>query len=237
MKTVMVHTSDFHGELPAAIPACDILTISGDLCNNYSKNPETELFAQSAWLRGSLGPWLRSQPVGMTLATWGNHDGIGYLAPHYVSCEVPVMWLVDRLKYFRGFSFYGTPWTHQFGNHCYFMCENDERLAAKFAGIPPCDVLLSHGPPLGYGDLAPGEPTFGIGAPLVHTGSQALLDRIEQVRPKLTVFGHIHPANGLYKHNELLLANVAIVDKEYRPVQKMLRTVWENHTLVDMEPV
>ena len=133
----------------------------------------------------------------------------------------------------RGFSFYGTPWTMQFGNHCHFMCETEERLAQKFAGIEPCDVLLSHGPPLGYGDLAPPIPEIGR-FESEHAGSKSLLDRILQVRPKLTVFGHIHPSNRLYRHNDLPLANFAIAGTDKRPAQQMLKSTWENQTLIDM---
>ncbi len=230
MKTVMIHTADLHGELPVAIPPCDVLTISGDLCPNFSQNPNVELSAQASWLRNELAPYLRSQPIGWCIATWGNHDSVGYLAEEYISAECPVFWLVDRLKVYRGIRFYATPWTRTFGQHCNFMADED-RIALRFDAIPPCDVLLSHGPPYQYGDFVIG-PYGGE-----ECGSPSLLRNIKRVRPTLTVFGHIHPANGLYWHDGLPLANVAAVNKAYEPIQPMLRTTWEDNRLLDMEPV
>lgn len=235
-RTTMVHAADLHGRLPQRIPKCDIFTISGDVCRNFSGNVDTDILAQAAWLRSVFAPWLRSQPVGWTLATWGNHDALGYLAQHYISCEVPVFWLVDRLKQYQGFNFYGCPWTRLFGEHGYYMVESENQLAHKYAGIQPCDVLLSHGPPLGLGDLAPAAPAMQR-YEVEHVGSQSLYDRIAQVRPKLTVCGHIHPGNGLYWIDDLPVANVAVADPQYNPTQRMLKTTWEGTKLVDLEPV
>jgi Icc-related predicted phosphoesterase len=222
MRLTMIHTADWHGELPA-VPPCDILTISGDICNNYGKdNLDRELRKQAAWLKHEFGPHLKKQPVKWTLATWGNHDSVGYLADEYVSDAVPVFWLIDKWVRHRGITFYGTPWTRTYGHHCNFMLDDEARLDSKFENIVPCDVLISHGPPLNYGDLAPARPDVGQ-FEAEHCGSLALLQSIERVRPQLTVFGHVHPANGLYRHDGLPLANVAVVDAEFKATQRTLK--------------
>ena len=48
------------------------------------------------------------------------------------------------------------------------------------------NVLLSHGPPFGVGDLE------GVG----HMGDGLLLDAIYRVRPAVVVFGHVHQTRG-----------------------------------------
>ena len=76
------------------------------------------------------------------------------------------------------------------------------------------DIIISHGPPLSVGDYSTSSAS--------HCGCPALLKEIvERVKPKLTVFGHIHEARGVYQAEvegkEMILANVASLDKSYRP--------------------
>lgn len=73
-------------------------------------------------------------------------------------------------------------------------------------GDPPVDVLLSHGPPLGFGDrLWNGE----------HAGDPALLERLEADPPAVCVCGHIHEAHGRWTHGPTEIANVSHVDISY----------------------
>lgn len=213
MNTTIIHTSDFHGRLPS-IPPCDILTISGDIC------PSMDVGRQQNWLRSEFYPWLREQPVGHTIATFGNHDVVGYVAPLLAG----VTWLMDVGITWRGIRFFGSPWTKPYGKTQAFMVDH---LAVKFEAIQPCDVLLTHGPPYGYGDkIIVNEYPERVGSP-------DLLARIEKVRPTLTVYGHIHHGYGVYQHDGLVLANVAAVDKYYEPTQPMLETKWEDGQLKD----
>ena len=69
-----------------------------------------------------------------------------------------------------------------------FMAGGEDELAAHFEAIPEgIDVLVTHTPPQGHGDLT------SIGD---HVGSQALLAAIERAQPPLAVFGHIHEGRG-----------------------------------------
>jgi Icc-related predicted phosphoesterase len=88
--------------------------------------------------------------------------------------------------------------------------EPEEKMAAMYAKIPVgTDIIVSHGPPLGYGDyVSRGE----------NTGSKALLDAIDRVKPKLVVFGHIHSGYGSYQRNDSLLINASIVNEKYNVV-------------------
>jgi Icc-related predicted phosphoesterase len=75
------------------------------------------------------------------------------------------------------------------------------------------DILVLHGPPLGYGDAA----YRGPGRPPQRTGCAHLLRRIEEVRPRLVVYGHIHEDRGRWRLGETILANVAIQNVEGGP--------------------
>ncbi|MBS1860971.1 MAG: metallophosphoesterase family protein [Actinobacteria bacterium] len=88
---------------------------------------------------------------------------------------------------FDGVEFFGlgagiptTPWEWSFDL-------SEEEAAAMIAPAPQGCVLVLHSPPQGHCDG---------GDPDTHFGSAALLAAVEEVRPGLVVFGHIHEAWG-----------------------------------------
>jgi hypothetical protein len=83
------------------------------------------------------------------------------------------------------------------------------------------DIILSHGPPFGYGDTTCSR--YG-GIP---AGSIAGLEAIQRIQPKAFICGHIHEGRGLYRphvHNgdgvyqvsQTEIYNVSMVDQHYR---------------------
>ncbi len=199
MVTV-VAMSDLHGHLPL-VPPCDLLLIGGDLC------PHGQTAVQAAWLGGAFRDWLGRIPAREVVAVAGNHDWIFERAPHLVP-DLRWRYLEDRGVELFGLKIYGTPWQPRFFDWAFNLDEPD--LEIKFNRIPEgTDIVVCHGPPLGFGDLAPrswgGE----------HVGSPSLLNRLLTVRPQLCVFGHIHEGRGVYPRDGMVLANVSVVDHRY----------------------
>jgi len=206
----VVAISDMHGELPRQLPACDLLLIAGDIVPLRNHSP----FYQAQWLREEFGSWLEQQPAKHIVATWGNHDFIGERAPHLVP-RLPWTLLVDQAVELLGLKVYGTPWQPRFFDWAFNLDEPD--LERRWQRIPPdTDILVCHGPPYGYGDLAGAIP--GIRTEPEHTGSPSLTRRILEIKPQLVVFGHIHEAYGVYEKDGVVMANVSIVDGAYRMV-------------------
>jgi Icc-related predicted phosphoesterase len=87
-----------------------------------------------------------------------------------------------------------------------FMAGGEDELAEHFEAIPDgIDVLLTHTPPRGHGDLTSTNE---------HVGSTALLEAIELRRPALSVFGHIHEGRiEPTRAGRTLCANSAICDR------------------------
>ena len=109
---------------------------------------------------------------------------------------------------------------------------HEHRLAEKYAWIPDgTDILISHGPPYGYGDLA-----LDGGSALTHVGSPHLLERIRQVKPAVVAYGHIHSGNGLYGDvigGGSLLINASLIDEAYKMVYKPAYIVMNDRRVLE----
>jgi Icc-related predicted phosphoesterase len=193
--------SDLHGFLPE-VPPCELLLIAGDICPLHDHSP----LGQAEWLDSDFRAWLEWLPMPV-VAVWGNHDFIGEQAPFLVP-RLPWTLLQDSAVEIDGWKVYGSPWQPRFLDWAFNLDEPE--LERKWAVIPDdTDILLLHGPPYGYGDwVGRGE----------HTGSPSLLRRVQEVRPRLVVYGHIHEGRGEWQADGVTLANVTLVDAAYRPV-------------------
>lgn len=136
--------ADLHGHLPP-IPPCDILILAGDICP-----PEiNDVLPQLRWLLSEFRHWLIQQPVSKTIIVAGNHDWVfqSDLLPN----DIPWIYLQDGLYIHDDIKIWGTPWTPPFRRWAFMMPE--EGLSRRFGMIPDVDIIISHGPPYGYGDV------------------------------------------------------------------------------------
>jgi Icc-related predicted phosphoesterase len=192
--------SDLHGYLPAT-PPCDLLLIAGDLA------PFLGIEAQAGWLGGTFKEWLDQVPAREVVAVAGNHDWIFERAPHLVP-NLRWRYLQDSGVELFGLKIYGTPWQPRFFDWAFNLDEPE--LEAKFNRIPDgTDIVVAHGPPFGFGDLAM-RLSGGV-----HVGSPSLRNRLLAVKPRLCVFGHIHEGRGVYHEDGVEFANVSVVDQQY----------------------
>jgi hypothetical protein len=209
--TTICCVSDLHGHLPE-LPPHDLLLVAGDICPLVCHTP---LF-QASWLREEFVPWLggyRSEKV----VVWGNHDLIGEQAPHLVPKSLWSLLLQDAERTVCGLRIWGSPWQLRFFDWAFNL--DEEELAEKYLQIPiGIDVIVSHGPPYGFGDFTPsGE----------RVGSPSLRERIQIVNPRLVVTGHIHGGRGLYEFGRTIVVNASYVDEGYRPAGR--------HIVVDLQ--
>lgn len=200
-------TADLHGHLPE-IPDCDLLLIAGDLCG------PSDIAKQAAWLESRFAAWLNEIPAKEVVAIAGNHDWIFEQAPGLVP-KLRWHYLQDSEVELCGLRIYGTPWQPRFFDWAFNLDEPE--LDERFTRIPTgTDVLLTHGPARGSGDM-----TIDLNS----AGSPSLLKHVQRVRPRLHVFGHIHEGYGEYDIGGTLSANVSHVDVSYRPANRPMS--WE----------
>jgi 3',5'-cyclic AMP phosphodiesterase CpdA len=212
----IIALSDQHGFLPD-VPACDLLIVAGDVCpdafgGRFAMDvPER----QRAWFDQKYRPWLDRQPATHKVITWGNHDWCGQSCdfsadapPRAASTSLQIV--TDALTTIdvggERLTIWASPWSNQFGYWAFMKRPRD--LAPHYDAIPEgIDLLVSHQPPYGYGDVV-----------LDHLGSRELLAAIDRVRPRAVICGHIHEGHGCYEHAGTPIHNVSVVDEYYQLV-------------------
>jgi Icc-related predicted phosphoesterase len=198
-------THGFHDRLE--IPPGDVLVHSGDFCRKGTLEEFTEF----------LG-WFEAQPHAAKVLVAGNHDMVVEKEPARCLELIPesVTYLQDSGAEINGVQFWGSPWTPIFYDWA-FMLPRGNMLREKWDQIPQeTDVLVTHGPPYGHGDLAP--PNISEHPKVV--GCLELLHAVKRVRPQVHIFGHIHGGYGVSLSDEVphvRFANAAICTEGYEP--------------------
>lgn len=200
--------SDTHlQESTLKVPECDILIHAGDMGKFNSTEQDLALFDE--WC-ASLG--LEPSRI---LVCAGNHDFCLQNNKNAKDLLSHCTYLFDESVSIGGIKFYASPWQPAFFNMAFNLERDGTELKKKWDEIPDdTDVLITHAPPYGLGDLiSPGE----------HLGCKLLLERVRQVRPRLHVCGHIHSGQGTYKTDfNMLVVNAAVCDNDYNPVNQSI---------------
>jgi Icc-related predicted phosphoesterase len=180
-----------------AVPGGDILIHAGD-----------------ATVRGTIDEivlfdrWFSALPHRYKIFIAGNHDRLfetdNRLAKSLLDEEV--IYLQDSAIEIEGLKIYGSPWQPWFFNWA-FNLPRGERLAEKWRLIPDeTDILITHGPPFGILDSPPDE---------TNVGCENLRSRVEEIRPQMHVFGHIHHSYGTVENFGVKFVNACACDEDY----------------------
>jgi len=209
----LVVTSDCHGRLTSAdLPSGDVFILAGDIFSNRSAYPETDAAYQLNDVR-ELDDFCGRLDFRHVLLIAGNHDWVFERNKQAARDLKNIVYLEDSGTTIDGIRFYGSPYQPEFYSWAFNLTRNGPELARVWSLIPEdTDVLITHGPPAGILD----QP-FGKGE---HAGCELLLKRVEQVRPKVHVFGHIHGSYGRTTVGETLFVNASLCDEHYDPVNK-----------------
>lgn len=116
------------------------------------------------------------------------YEDVIYLEDSAVNLEIPSKINLDHK---HNIKVYGSPWQPFFCDWA-FNLHRGEEILKKWRLIPAdTDILITHGPPYGYGDLC----YDGFRA-----GCVDLLNEINnRIHPRLHIFGHIHEEPGAWQ--------------------------------------
>ena len=213
--TRLVLMSDTHGvHRDVVLPRGDVLVHGGD----FTKKGEMSTIEDLAEWFGSVAPQFSE-----IVCIAGNHD-LPFHALHYENHwegfhetklnPEKVRASLRNCTYLEdssciiegGIKVFGSPWTPLYFNWAFNLQRGDEILE-KWRLIPEdTDILITHGPPLGRGDLVAKDQEKAI-----RTGCFDLLREIQtRVKPRDHVFGHIHVSAmiGRWLPNETILLTV-----------------------------
>lgn len=232
-KLRVVCISDTHSKIeavPNIIPDADILLHAGDFTNIGLAN-EVKKF----------NDFLGSLPHKVKIVIAGNHDLTfdddlvqnrrDYLRKNFGISEkgfeqqleeygvknvkellTNCVYLEDAGIDICGVHIYGSPWQPEFCDWG-FNLPRGEKCLEKWNLIPDkTDILITHGPPVGHGDMCFDKN---------RAGCVELLNTVQQrVKPKYHIFGHIHEGYGVTTDGKTTYINASTCTLRYRPEQK-----------------
>lgn len=199
----MSDTHTMHGRVE--VPEGDVLIHAGD----FTKRGERQDIER-------FNAFLARQPHRHKIVVAGNHDFMFEDNPSLArSLLTAATYLQDEAVVLDGVKFYGSPWQPRFFNWA-FNLDRGAPLKEKWDLIPDdTGVLITHGPPHGYGDRCDDGRSVGC---------EELRLALDRVRPWVHVYGHIHEGYGkrFLRHAngaETILVNASSCDSHYRPRQ------------------
>jgi len=116
----------------------------------------------------------------------------------------------------NGIKIFGIPWVY----------EGVETMSEAYKNIPSgIDIIVSHAPPLGYGDIISDDP-----AGRVHSGLLPLLELILRVSPQYHLFGHVHESYGIYTNDKTVFINASTCTRTLQPTNPPIVFDIQNNT-------
>ncbi|QNI32089.1 metallophosphatase domain-containing protein [Alloacidobacterium dinghuense] len=183
-------THELHRELN--VPSGDILIHAGDFT----------MFSRSLRSIIDFNEWLGELPHRWKVVIPGNHETFLQTNPANRSLVNNAAVLINEAVEIAGFRIWGSPVTPGFGPAFSVNSADERRLL--YDTIPDnTDILITHGPP--YGILDSGSDSQ------FHAGDRELFNAISRVKPRLSVFGHIHGCHGVIATEETIFANAALL--------------------------
>jgi Icc-related predicted phosphoesterase len=221
--TLISDTHQKHNQLRNDLPGGDILIHAGDfMSSGYYKTEAIEFFN---WFEA-----INNYDTKVFIA--GNHDRImedepewakgtltGYKTIEYLQDEGMGVIVGDEPE----IKLYGSPWQPEFCNWVFNLPRNGEEIKVRWDAIPDnTDILITHGPAWGHLDF--------VRYNRINVGCEMLRQRIDEIRPKIHVCGHIHQGYGYYFDGHTHFFNAAVLNEQYMYANLPFNFEWDNIT-------
>ena len=213
--TFISDTHNKHAQVTSSLPGGDLLIHAGDMSSMGYKH-EIQQFLK--WFNG-----LDNYTHKIFIA--GNHDWGFQNDPKMCQEQLEfynkVTYLQDNLEvigedYETAVKVYGSPWQPEFYNWAFNLPRLGDDLKKYWSMIPDdTDVLITHGPPNEARDFVSNWRQGDV-----NVGCELLRYRVDQIKPLVHVFGHIHGAYGAAHIKDTLFVNASICTEQYVPSNK-----------------
>ena len=222
--TLISDTHTKHQNLNSDLPGGDILIHSGDFMNSgYDKEDVTDFFDWFSSIKG----------YDKKIFIAGNHDRILENDPTWSTLTIKdypnLIYLQDEgysiydIEDDSSVKLYGSPWQPEFNGWAFNLPRNGEVMKAKWDAIPKgTDILITHGPPFGYLDIPGGQS--------IRVGCEMLRYRVDELKPKIHVFGHVHGGYGYYSNGHTHFFNASVLNERYKYTNKPFTFEWNQST-------
>jgi Icc-related predicted phosphoesterase len=208
MKLKIILLSDTHQKHhELTLPEADIIIHAGDISGRGSY-AAVENFLQ----------WFSKQKANYMVFIAGNHD-IGLENPQWDMIRLleyypEITYLNNSGTIIEGINIFGSPVSPTFGRGWAFNRDRGQEIKAEWDKIPEgTDILITHSPPYGKGDLL--IPRHRRSNEDPNVGCRDLLDAIKRVRPSISLSGHIHSGYGVIVEDGITYINAAVLNDDY----------------------
>jgi Icc-related predicted phosphoesterase len=218
--TFISDTHTKHTRITQDLPGGDLLIHAGDLMNSGYYWEEVYPFLD--WYN-NLGNYEHKVFIA------GNHDRLFEDKPEEIKGLLTGYKNIDYLRDSSvGISkddedpiwIYGSPWQPTFYNWAFNLPRNGEDLHEKWSNIPnSTDILITHGPPWGHCDVTP----YGN----LNVGCELLRVRVDELKPKIHVFGHVHSGYGYKFYEGTHFINASVLNERYNYENKPITIDWD----------
>jgi predicted phosphodiesterase len=216
--TFISDTHTKHYQITEDLPGGDLLIHAGDLMNSGYYWEEVYPFLD--WFN-NLGNYDHKVFIA------GNHDRLFEDEPEKINGLLTgyknIEYLRDKWLAVgddeRMVKIYGSPWQPEFYNWAFNLPRNGVALEEKWFNIPnSTEILITHGPPWGHCDVTP----YGN----LNVGCELLRVRVDELKPKIHVFGHVHSGYGYKFHEGTHFINASVLSERYQYTNKPITVDW-----------
>ena len=221
--TFISDTHNKHNQVTSSLPGGDVIIHSGDLTSRGFKNEINDFME---WFNG-----LDNYTHKIFIA--GNHDFGFQLYPDQINEMLElypnITYLQDNMEvigedYETAVKVYGSPWQPEFHSWAFNLPRMGWELEERWNAIPnDVDIVITHGPAWGHLDTVKFNPTFKLGC-------ENLRQRLDVLKPKIHVCGHIHTGYGYKFDGTTHFINASLLDESYNYTQKPITVDWNKET-------
>lgn len=206
MKFVLISdTQGFHREVN--LPPGDVLVHAGDITDNGTADELSDFL-----------DWFAAQSHAHKVFIGGNHDFFLDENPMDLLEMLPpgVTYLHNEGCRIGGLHLWGSPVSPDLVNWAFGKYRAE--MEVHWQHVPSeVDILITHTPPFGILD----QSSAGI-----HLGCEALLKKVQTVRPKYHIFGHVHASYGVRQLAGITYINASLLHSTLGPVHPPLVMEW-----------